>query len=153
MISGNAACVCRDFAAVLLLLSAAAHAGTTVSAPWVRATPERASTDAYMLLTSTDGAVLKEARSTIATSVVIRMTGSGTKILPQLALPAGVPVMLSPDAGHLVLRGLAHPLAVGERVPLLLTVESATGSRQEISVSAEVRLRSPPDDARRAQPR
>lgn len=106
-----------------------------------------------MLLTSTDGAVLKEVRSTLATSVVLRTAGSGTKTLPQLPLPAGVPVVLSPDAIHLVLRGLAHPLAIGERVPLLLTFVTANGMRQEIQVNAEVRMRAPVDDVRHAQQR
>jgi len=136
-------------AGFLLLASTAAQAVLTVHAPWVRPTPDRASTDAYMSLTSTEGAVLKEVRSTIATSVVIRVEGPGKRTLPQLALPAGVEVALSPDAVHLVLRGLAHPLGVGERVPLVLTIETANGSRQEISVNAEVRSHSPLDDERR----
>ena len=153
MISRFATRRCLVLSGVLMLLSTAAQAGLTVNAPWVRPTTERAATEAYMLLTSSDAAVMKEVRSLIATSVVIRATGSGTKNLPQLALPAGIPVVLSPDAVHLVLRGLAHPLAVGERVPLLLTIEMADGSRQEISINAEVRLHSPLDDARRAQPR
>ena len=153
IISGSAARRGLFLFGVLMLLSTGAQAGLTVNAPWVRPTTERAATEAYMLLTSTDGAVLKEVRSPLATSVVIRTNGGGTRTLPQLALPARVPVVLSSDSVHLVLRGLAHPLAVGERVPLLLTVEMADGSRQEISISAEVRLHSPLDDVRRAQPR
>ena len=46
------------------------------------------------------------------------------------------------------LRGLAHPLAVGDRVPPWLTIEAADGSRHVISVDAEVRLRPPADDER-----
>jgi periplasmic copper chaperone A len=133
-------------AGILLLFSTAAQAVLIVNAPWVRPTPDRASTDAYMSLTSTGGAVLKEVRSTIATSVVIRAAASGVKNLPQLSLPAGVPVLLSPDSVHLVLRGLAHPLGPGERVPLVLTIETADGSRQQFSVNAEVRTRAPTGD-------
>ena len=137
-------------AGIFLLFSMAAQAVLTVGAPWVRPTPDRASTDAYMSLTSTEGAVLKEVKSTIATSVVIRAATGGVKNLPPLALPAGFPVLLSPDSVHLVLRGLAHPLSPGTRVPLVLTIETANGSRQQVSVNAEVRSHSPMDDERRA---
>jgi len=138
--------------AVLILCSTAAQALLVVGAPWVRPTPERTATDAYMVLTSSEDAVLKDARSIVATTVVIR-GATGVKIHPQLALPAGVPVVLAPDAFHLVLRGLAHPLNPGDRVPLVLTIETATGARQEISVIAEVRARPPAEDERRAPKR
>lgn len=140
---------CCALAAALLLCSTAAQAGLTVGAPWVRPTPDRAATDAYMVLTSTEGAMLKGARSIVATTVVIR-GATGVKTFPQLALPAGAPVVLAPDTYHFVLRGLAHPLNAGDRVPLVLTIETATGARQEISVNAEVRARPPSDDERRA---
>jgi hypothetical protein len=150
--------ICRPgfrFAALagfLVLCSTAAQAVLVVGAPWVRPTPERTATDAYMVLTSTEDALLKDARSIVATSVVIR--GATTaRNYPQLALPAGVPVVLAPDAFHLVLRGLAHPLNPGDRVPLVLTIETATGARQVISVNAEVRARPPADDERRAAKR
>jgi copper(I)-binding protein len=143
---------CCALAGALCLCSAAAQAGVTVGAPWVRPTPERTATDAYMVLTSTEGALLKEARSILATSVVIR-GATGVKTYPQLALPAGVPVVLASDQFHLVLRGLAHPLSPGDRVPLVLTIETATGARQEISLTAEVRARPPADDERRAPKR
>lgn len=140
----------RALAGIFLLASTTAHAVFTVNAPWVRPATDRTATDAYMLLTSTEGAILKEAKSPLATSVVIRTGGNAGRTLPQLALPAGVPVLLAPGEVRLVLRGLAHPLAVGERVPLLLTIEGADGSRVEIPVNAEVRLRSPIDDEKRA---
>jgi copper(I)-binding protein len=134
------------------LLAAVAHAAITVNAPWVQPTPERAATEAYLVLTSTEGATLKEVKSILATSVVIRVAGSGPRPLPKLVLPAGVPVVLAPNGVHLVLRGLAHPLNIGDRVPLLLTFELASGARQEMAVNAEVRARSPLEDVRRARP-
>lgn len=139
-------------AGVLLLCSTAAQAVLVVGVPWVRPTTERTATDAYMMLTSSEDAMLKGARSIIATTVVIR-GATGVKIYPQLALPAGVPVVLAPDAFHLVLRGLAHALNPGDRVPLVLTIETATGVRQEISINAEVRARPPADDERHAPKR
>jgi copper(I)-binding protein len=143
---------CAVLAGVVLACSTAAQAGLIVGAPWVRPTPERTATDAYMVLTSTEGALLKEARSVVATTVVIR-GATGTKTYPQLALPAGVPVALAPDAFHLVLRGLAHPLNPGDRVLMVLTIETASGARQEVSVNAEVRAHAPADDERRAPKR
>lgn len=128
--------------AALLLCATAAQAAVVVAAAWVRPTPDRAATDAYLTLTSSDDAALKEARSVLATSVVIR-GATGPKTLPQVALPAGTPVVLAADGVHLVLRGLAHPLAPGDRVPLVLTIESASGARAEIVVNAEVRARAP----------
>ncbi len=129
----------RALVVALMLASTAAHAVFTVNAPWVRPTTERSATEAYM-------------QSPIATSVVIRAAGSTHRILPELALPAGTAILLAPDEVRLVLRGLAHPLAVGERVPLVLTIEGADGSRVQIPVNAEVRVRSPIDDERRAHP-
>ena len=143
----NARTMCKRLRAAMiatLLVGTVAQAAVTVSASWVRPTTERAATEAYLVLTSAEGATLRAAKSSLATSVVIRVAGAGTRPLPKLALPAGVPVALSPDGVHLVLRGLAHPLAVGERVPLLLTFELADGTRQEVAVSAEVRARPPP---------
>ncbi len=140
----------RAMAGMLLLASAAAQAVLIVNAPWVRPASDRTATDAYMRITSTEGAVLKEAKSPLATSVVIRTGRNAGRTLPQLALPAGVPVLLAPGEVRLVLRGLAHPFAIGERVPIVLTIEGAEGSRQEIPVDAEVRLRSPIDDEKRA---
>ena len=138
-------------AALLLLAATGAHAVLLVDAAWVRPTQDRASTTAYMSITSSEGAVLKEARSTVATSVVIRSAATGARTYPQLALPAGVPVLLAPDAFHLVLRGLAHPLNSGDRVPIVLTIELASGALQEYTVNAEVRARTPAADARPAR--
>ena len=87
----------------------------------------------------------------VATSVVIRSAATGARTYPQLALPAGVPVLLAPDAFHLVLRGLAHPLNPGDRVPMVLTIELASGALQEYTVNAEVRARAPAADARPAR--
>ena len=143
---------CGAFACAVVLCSTAAQAGLTVGAAWVRPTPERTATDAYMVLTSTEDAMLKEARSIVATTVVIR-GATGTKTYPQLTLPAGVPVVLAPDTWHLVLRGLVHPLNPGDRVPLVLTIETAKGARQEVSINAEVRTRPPADDERRTPKR
>lgn len=138
-------------AGVMLLACTGAQAVLLVDAPWVRPTADRASTTAYMSITSTEGAVLKEARSMVATSIVIRAASTGARNYPQLALPAGVPVLLAPDAFHLVMRGLARPLSPGDRVPIVLTIELQSGALQEYTVNADVRLRTPATDARPAR--
>jgi len=138
-------------AGMVLLACTGAQAAPLVDAPWIQATQDRASTAAYMTITSTQSAVLKEARSTVATSVVIRSGATGARVYPRLALPAGVPVLLAPDAFHLVLRGLAHPLNPGDRVPIVLTIELETGALQEYTVNAEVRARAPVADTRPAR--
>ena len=138
-------------AGMVLLACTGAQAALLVDAPWIQPTPDRASTAAYMSVTSTESAVLKGARSTVATSVVIRSGATGARIYPRVALPAGVTVVLAPDAFHLVLRGLAHPLNPGDRVPLVLTIELESGALQEYTVNAEVRARAPAADARPAR--
>jgi copper(I)-binding protein len=117
-----------------------------VNQPWMRPAPQGGSTEAYMDLTSTEGATLIAAHSTIA-NVVVRSKGASAG---RLSLLAGKMVRLAPGGNRLSLTKLAHPLSRGDRVALTLTIESADGKRQEIPVSAEVRLRSPVDDERRA---
>jgi periplasmic copper chaperone A len=135
----------------LLLVSAAAEAVFTVNMPWVRPTPDRRETEAYMVVTSSEDAVLREARSVIAATVVIRAASAGgRRLLPALPLPAGAAVKFAPGEVRLGLVGLARPLKVSERVPIVLVVEARDGTRQEIPVNAEVRLRSPVEDERRA---
>jgi periplasmic copper chaperone A len=140
----------RAVAGILLVMSSAAQAVFTVNAPWVRPAADRTATDAYMRLSSTEGAVLKEAKSPLAASIVIRAGKNAGRTLPQLPLPPGDSILLAPGEVRLVLRGLEHPFALGERVPIVLTIEGADGSRVEIPVNAEVRLHSPIDDERHA---
>ncbi|HTR77901.1 MAG TPA: copper chaperone PCu(A)C [Gemmatimonadaceae bacterium] len=140
----------RPFSLVLGLALVAcaqdARAIFIVNQPWVRPGPQGGSTEAYMDLTSTEGAALTAVSSTIAT-VAIR----DKRAKPgRLSLPAGVMVRLAPGGNRLSLSKLAREVRLGERVTLTLTIESPDGTRQEIPVTAEARLRSPLDDERRA---
>jgi periplasmic copper chaperone A len=67
-----------------------------------------------------------------------------------LPLPAGAAIALRPGADRIVLTGLTRVLKPGERVVLMLEVETATGAREGIEVAAEVRSESPLDAERRA---
>jgi copper(I)-binding protein len=121
-----------------------------VNQPWVRPAAQGRSTEAYMDLTSTEGAALVGARSDLAAAVAIRAPGKGAGDVGRLRLPANAMIRLAPGGYRMVLSKLARPIKLGERVMLTLTIEAADGARQDIPVNAEVRLRSPLADERRA---
>jgi copper(I)-binding protein len=52
-------------------------------------------------------------------------------------VPAGRPVVFAPGGLHVMLLGLARPLAVGERVPLQLKFEKAGTVNVDVTVKAE----------------
>lgn len=142
---------------MLAVVAAAAPAATVpvvaVGEPWVRPGVARASTEAYLELSTSEPMTLVGARSPAAAAVAIRAAGAPTRTIAMLPLPAGAKVRLAPGAHRLALAGLLRPLALGERVSITLLLEAPDGSRREIPVDAEVRRRSPTDDERRAHGR
>ena len=138
------------FAAIgcgLLWLAGAAASGLiAVNQPWAK--PGKRTTDVYMVLTTAEESTLIGARSSLATRVDV--TGGATRPLSTVPLPAGKPVTFRPGAKRFTLSGLSRPLRLGDRVPLILTIETAAGARAEISVDAEVRHESPVDAELRA---
>src|SRR5271166_6154391 len=139
---------CIALACGLGLGLVAQHASAlfVVNQPWVRPAQRLQTTEAYMNLTSTDGASLVGAASTAAAAVAILAPGRTTNKVARLSLPAQHVVALAPDGYRLALRRLARTLKVGDRVQLTLTIEAADGTRREVGVYAEVRLHSPIDD-------
>jgi periplasmic copper chaperone A len=135
---------------VLLLLAPNASAIFIVNQPWLLPAARGQSTEAYMNLTSTDGATLVAVRSDQTAGVVIRGQGKGAPVVKSLPLPAGTVVSLAPGKDRLTLTLLARSVKLGERLALTLTIENADGTRQDIPVHAEVRRRSPLEDERRA---
>jgi hypothetical protein len=141
-------------AAIAVTVSLALGAGKAqalfiVNQPWVK--PGVKTTEAYMVLDSTEGATLLGAHSSVAARVTLHGPGpGGDRARTRLELPPGVAVTLRPGAERIVLSGLARALRLGERVPLTLTIETVAGGRQEIAVDAEVRKESPLDAERRA---
>ncbi len=121
-----------------------------VNQPWVRPALAAQSTEAYMNLTSTEGAKLVAVRSDAAKSVALRAPGRKPVVVPNVALPAKVLVPLAPGQYRIALNQVLRTLKLGDRLALTLTLELDDGSRQDIDVDAEVRLRSPIDDERRA---
>jgi len=130
------------------LLASDVSALFIVNQPWVRPARKAQTTNAYMNLTSTDGATLLAARSEDARRVALRSLHSTAAA--GLALPAKSEIALAPGHDHLRLTGLTRALKIGNRINITLTVRDDDGTVQEITVSAEVRFRSPVDDERRA---
>ena len=130
------------------LLASEASALFIVNQPWVRPARKAQTTNAYMTLTSTAGATLLAARSEGAVHVSLRSAHSAAA--PSLRLPAKSEIALAPGHDHLRLSGLTRALKIGDRINVTLTVRDDDSTVQEITVSAEVRFRSPVDDERRA---
>ena len=139
-------------AAAFALLASDASALFIVNQPWVK--PGARTSEAYMVLTSTEGATLIGVRSPVAASASLRAAAtSGERVRATFAMPAGLPIALRPGAERIALSGLSRPLKLGQRVALTLTIETAAGRREEILVDAEVRNESPLDAERRAHHR
>jgi copper(I)-binding protein len=130
------------------LLASDANALFIVNQPWVRPARKAQTTNAYMNLTSTDGATLLAVRSEGALHVSLR--SAHPTAAAGLPLPAKSEIALAPGHDHLRLTGLTRTLKIGDRINITLTVRDDDGTVQEITVSAEVRFRSPVDDERRA---
>jgi copper(I)-binding protein len=134
----------------LTLATGAAQALTVVNQPWVRPATAGRSTEAYMNLTSTEGATLVAARSDLAAATTLHRPGSDSRAAAELALPARAIVELAPGHYRLSLHRLNKTIKLGDIVALTLTLRSADGALQDIAVGAVARLRSPVDDERRA---
>jgi copper(I)-binding protein len=134
----------------LALLSSDAAAIFIVTEPWVRLAPNARSAEAYMELRSTEGARLVAVSTAVATGVVLLAPVATRSAVPEIPLAANATVKLAPGAFRIALAHLDRPLKLGDRVALVLTIETADGDRQEIPVNAEVRRHSPTDDHSRA---
>lgn len=117
-----------------------------VNQAWVAPARAAQSTEAYMELLSSEPAVLARVRSDASARVTLLSPGKDGLPIKELALKPKAPLQLAPGRYRLVLHHLARPLALGDRVALMLTIRARNGSTQEIPVNAEVRLRSPLDD-------
>ena len=59
--------------------------------------------------------------------------------LPKVDLPAGQTVKLEPNGVHLMLVDLKQPLKPGDKLPLVLSVQSSGMSLTTLKIEAEVR--------------
>lgn len=122
----------------------AAQAEVKVEDAWVRATvPAQRSTGAFLTITSSRDAKLVGAASPVAKIVEIHESFHKDGVMrmearPSIDLPAGKAVRLKPGGLHVMLMGLAKPVAAGDPVPLSLMVEEG-GRRSTIEVRAVAR--------------
>ncbi len=132
-----------------------------ITKAWARTSPASAENGAaYMVLRSAEGDVLTKAAvdAAVAETVEIHetvksmggdnttMAGSDSskhsgmnemmsmKPIDQLELPAGEDVALEPGGYHIMLLGLAEPLAEGETIELTLTFDKAGEKKVEVPV-------------------
>lgn len=143
-------CAALMLGLVATMAASPASALFIVNQPWVRPAPVAQSTEAYMDLTSTEGAKLVGVRTDAAKSAAIRAPGKTAVTATSITLPPKRLVSLAPGQYRIALNQLLRTLKLGDRVNLTLTIELGDGSRQDIAVNAEVRLHSPLDDEHRA---
>lgn len=130
--------------ALAIGVATAAVGEVTVSDAWVRGTvPAQKATGAYMKLKSGEDAKIVAGSSPVG-KIEIHETAMKDGVmqmraLPALELPKGKVVELKPNGYHVMITGLAKPLAKGDTVPITFTVEGRDGKRTTVEVSAEVR--------------
>jgi periplasmic copper chaperone A len=137
---------CRRFAATgCIVLSLDAAAAVTATEAWVRGTvPAQRTTGAFVTLESSDEARVVGVKSTAAQTVEIHSSQHKDGVMhmhavDSIALPAGKRVELKPGGYHVMLVNLTKPLAAGDKVPLVFTIEDGQGKRTTLEVKAEVR--------------
>ena len=138
----------KALVAAALLASAATlpawAANVGVTDAWARATmPGQKVSGAYMQIRSDADARLVGASSPAVPRVEVhemKMDGDVMRMreVKAIELPKGKTVSLEPGGYHIMLMNLAKPIAAGEIIPLVLTVESG-GKQQTIEVKAEAR--------------
>lgn len=112
---------------------------------WVRGTVAgQKASGAFMSLTSRAQARLVAASSPVAGTVEIHNMKVEGGVMRMFAvdgidLPANRTVRLASGGYHVMLMNLKRTLKAGERVPLKLTFELATGKRETIELEVEVR--------------
>ncbi|HET9462891.1 MAG TPA: copper chaperone PCu(A)C [Thiobacillus sp.] len=134
------------FAAALLISASlpAWAADISVSNAWARATmPGQHVSGAYMQIRSDADARLVSVSSPAVPRVEMhemKMDGDVMRMreVKAIELPKGKTVSLEPGGFHIMLMNLQQPIAAGDVIPLILTVESG-GKRQTVELKAEAR--------------
>lgn len=135
----------RAMTGVVLVASTSAHSEVTAKDAWVRATvAQQKSTGAFFTLTSTTDARVVAVSSPAAKIAEIHETRARDGVMSMRAveaidLPAGKAVRLEPGGLHVMLMALKSPVAQGDKVPIVLTVEERGGRRSTLEVRAEAR--------------
>ena len=123
----------------------AAAQSVTVANAWARATaPGQKTAGVYLELTSNSDAAVVAAGSPLAAgaelhSMTMQDGVMRMRPLPRIELPAGQTVRLAPNGMHLMLVGLKRELKAGEKLPIVLSVQSSGMSLTTLNIEAEVR--------------
>jgi copper(I)-binding protein len=134
-----------SFAAAMLVASAPAAQTVKAANAWARATaPLQKTASVYLDLTSDRNAALVAAGSPFARRAELHsMSVEGgimrMRPLPAVDLPAGQTVRLAPNGQHIMLFDLKRELRPGDRLPLVLSIQSSGTSLTSLSVDVEVR--------------
>ena len=129
----------------LLGMSLHVSAQTVVDDAWVRATvPGQPSSGAFMHITAATDSKLVEVKSPVAKTVQIHESKMENDVMSMgpvqaVTLPAGKTVALQPEGYHVMLIDLNGQIKEGDTVPLTLTVEDATGTKETLDVQATAR--------------
>jgi len=128
---------------LLPLISRAADSNLLVGGAWIRQPPPGSDEAAvYLSLQNigTQAVKLTGVECPLAAMAMMHETSeaggqSRMRALTSVALAPGAAVAFTPGGRHIMLHGLAHPLQVGERVPLVLLFTGGT----KLHVTALVR--------------
>lgn len=114
--------------AILAPVSASADSNLVVAGAWIRQPPP--GTDVASVYLSLENVGTKAVKLTgvecpLASMAMMHQTlesggQSHMRALASVSLAPGASMAFSPGGKHIMLQGLAHPLQVGERVPLVL---------------------------------
>ena len=116
-----------------------------VSDAWIRATPPGATAGAaYLTLRRSQGDRLlgAEVPPAVARAAELHQTVTGPggqlamKPMASVELPPGIEVEFKPGSSHIMLEGLARPLAAGETVELKLKFQKAPSGTMPASAAA-----------------
>lgn len=133
-------------ALALALCAATAHAQTTITDAWVRATvAQQKATGLFAHITSAQGGKLVSVSSPVAGIAEIhemKMDGNMMRmraLQSGLDLPAGQTVKLEPGGYHVMLMELRQQVKAGDSVPVTLVIEGRDGKTQTLQIKAPVR--------------
>ena len=128
----------------MMLISAAAWAqsgNVQITDAWARATPGGAQTAAaYVSIESTNGDKLTAVSTPAAQKAEIHLMTMDNGVMKMrqvdgVDLPPGQQVTLKPGGYHIMLTGLAKPLAAGQSFPL--TLDFANAGAKQVTVTVE----------------
>lgn len=145
--AGELAVKLTAFVVRLLLCALAASPAWAQSGPlvvqdaWIRAAPGADSAAAYLSAHNVTAApvTITSVSSPSASQAMIHessVQGGQSRMRPRerLVVAAGQTVKLQPGGLHVMLQGLRRPLAVGQKVPLVLTLDGGTTVRVTATV-------------------